>query len=265
MSIFDMFRGGANPNAVQKQAGTNDPLNPQNPNLPQNQQQTQQQQPAQPQPKVDANGNPLNPDGTPVQQQSPEVDYSKLWVNDPNNKGPADPAEFRFNVDQNKVNETFGQLDFTKSLTPDLLQKINGGGADAMSALLTAINVVGQQATKTAFMAATKVSETGIQNSGQRVKDYIPNLVREHTVSNALREDNPLMNQPQYAPMVEAVTLQMARQFPQATPDEIKNHTRKYFDEMTKTLVTHSGKEITERPQQASQARIQTDWSTEPI
>lgn len=258
MSFLDIFRSGPNPNAIQQNAAIHDPMNPNNHMQQQvNNKLPDTQQPGQP---------PVDPQAKGTEQvppQSPEVDLSKLWINDPNNKGPADPAEFRFNVDAAKINETFGTLDFTKSLTPELLTKINGGGADAMSALLTAVNIVGQQAAKTAVMAATKVSESGFQQTGQRMKDYIPSVVRENQVQNALREDNPLMKNPAYAPMVEAVTLQLSRQFPQATAEQIKTHATRYFDNMVADLAQHGGKQLVDVKaiQQASGQSSSADFS----
>lgn len=256
MSIFDLFRGGANPNAIQKNAGVHDPLNPMNQGNPQNQQQAQNNQ---------QQGNPPpNPDPK-VEEKPPVVDYSKLWEADPNQKGPADPAEFAFNIDPAKLGQTFGTLDFTSAVTAETLQKIKGGGDDAVAATLAAMNAIAQKATQTAVMAATKVTENGIRSSGQKMKDYIPSVVRENQVSSALREDNPLMKDPQYAPIVEAVTMQMARQFPQATPAEVKEHTKKYFDNMVGNIAQSSGRQLIDAPKPPSQLSIQTDWSSEPI
>lgn len=254
MNIFDIFRSGPNPNAIQQQATKQDPLNPQNPANPQNVQQTQQTQ-----------QNPQQTQEPKVEDKPPVVDYKDLWNIDPKQTGPADPAAFNFKMDEAKINQTFGNLDFTKAVTPELLAKINAGGQDATSAFLTAMNVIAQQAVKTAVVASSKITESGIQTTGQRMKDFVPSLVREHAVSSALREDNPLMKNPAYAPLVEAATLQFARQFPQATPAEIKEHVGKYFDNMTSDIAKHSGNQIVAQPKQPTSSSVQTDWSSEPV
>lgn len=253
--ILDMFRKGATA------PHPNDPMNTANPNMQQQQQQPQQQQ-QQPQ-NNQQQAAPQDPAADPSKQQSPEVDLSKLWTNDPNNKGPADPADFRFNVNQEQVNAGFGKLDFTRVVSPELLGKIKGGGEDAISATLAAMNAIAQEATKTAVMAATRITETGIQKTGQSMKDYLPSVVREHQVSSALRADNPLMKDPQYSPMVEAVNLQMARQFPQATADQIKQYTVKYFDDMVNKIAAGGNKQVVNIADMQKAAGImpQTDFS----
>jgi hypothetical protein len=258
MHIMDMFR------SVMKQ-GPQDPMNPQNPNL--NQQQNNQQQVQQNnQQQSQQQNTPVNGDQTQNNNQQQnnanpqEPDYSKLWQTDPNQKGPADPAAFNFTMDQQKVNQTFGQLDFTKVVTPELIGKIKGGGEDAISATLTAMNTIAQEAVKTAVIASSKITETGIQTTGQRMKEYLPGAVRELTVSGAVRQDNPLMSDPAFAPLVDAATIQMSRQFPTATPDEVKQHVSKYFDTMAEKFVSRDGRQIIKQPENP-QSRASADFS----
>jgi|SRR6188768_562525 len=249
-SISDIFRFGAGPVAQQQPAAIMDPMNPNNPNLPQN-----QQQPQQPVAKAD---DPKTPPEPPVE------DYKGLWNTDPNAKAPVDPADFNFNINKDAVNKMFGEIDFTKVISQDILTKINAGGPEATSALLTAMNAMLQESTKKSVLAASQLTEAGIKTSGQRMKDYIPSVVRDNQVSSALREDNPLMKDSRYAPMVEAVTIQMSRQFPNGTPSEIKEHTRKYFDNMVNDVAQHSGRQVVDAPKTVPQGVVQTDWSTEP-
>lgn len=252
MNIFDIFRS-QNPNATQKPSQMLDPMNPENRGANPQAQTTPQSTTQTPDPQTPQ---------TPANQgQSPEVDFGKMWNIDPNVKGPADPADFKFNIDQAKIDATFGGLDFTRNISPDLINKVKAGGDDAISATLAIINSVGQQAAKTAMLASTKVMEGGFQTNGQRMKDFIPGIVREHQVSSALREANPLMKDPAYAPMVEAVNIQMARQFPTATPDEIKAQTQRYFDDMVAKIAQHGGKQVVDVSAQAKQAGLQTDFA----
>lgn len=265
MSIFDLFRGGANPNAVQKQAGNQDPMNPQNPNL-QNQN-PQMQQPLQQPNQQSANQNPQVPAANPANPQSPAVEFQDLWTIDPKQKGPADLGDFSFQFDPAKVEQQVAGLDFTRNLSPDLLAKINAGGPEAMSALLAAMNVVGQQAMKTSLLASTRITETGIKNSGQRIKDNLPGLVRNESVSNALREDNPLFNDPATAPIMEAITQQFTQKFPNATPQEIREQAKKYMVNFAGTAAKFGGKQVVDQQVQqnsGSGAPVQTDWSSEP-
>lgn len=259
-SIYDTFRNIMNPGNRQSQSmdpNQNPNLNPalQNPNTlqqPQN------------------NPNPQNPQvnqNNPQQDQTPSDPFKDLWTIDPKQKGPVDLGEFNFSFDQGKVDASINGLDFTKAITPELMGKISAGGPEAQAALLQAMNIVGQQAAKTALMASTKITETGIRTSGQRMRDNLPSLVRNESVSSALREDNPLFNDPSTAPMMELITQQMAQKFPNATPTEIRENARKYMANFAENAVKFTGgKVITDAPPVERGAKsTQTDWSNEPI
>lgn len=254
MNIFQtLFRQGP---AAQPNPQSPDPMNPGNPNIPANVAMLN----AQPLP------NPQAPVIPAVVEKPPEVDYSKLWDIDPKAQQPANLAEFSFNIDPAKVGQTFGQLDFAKSVTPEIMAKIAAGGPEAVSAMMTAMNTIGQEAVKTAVLASTRVTENGIRSNGQRLQDTLPNLVRNHTVSSALREDNPLMKDPAFAPIVATITEQITRQFPQATAEEIKAHSKAYFDRFATTAAGFAGKTISETPVApgANTRAMQLDWSNEP-
>jgi hypothetical protein len=261
MSIYDSFRTMFNPgnrNSQSLDPNQNPNLNPalQNPNtLPQNQQQNSQQ-----------TQNPQNNQQQQQQDQTPVDPFKDLWTIDPKQKGPVDLGEFNFSFDQNKVDASINGLDFTKAITPELMGKIAAGGADAQAALLQAMNIVGQQAAKTALMASTRITESGIRTNGQRIRDNLPHLVRNEAVSSTLREDNPLFNDPSTAPMMELITQQMTQKFPNATPAEIRANARVYMANFAKNAAEFTGKQISDAPPVDRNAKsTQTDWSNEPI
>lgn len=263
MSVFDIFRNAVNPGNRQSQSMSN--VNPnidpstQNPNtLPQNNNPQNNQQPQ---------NNPQGNQQQQQQEQAPVDPFKDLWTIDPKQKGPVDLGEFNFQFDQSKVDASINVLDFTKAITPELMGKIAAGGPDAVAATLQAMNVIGQQAAKTALMASTKITENGIRTNGQRLKDNLPHLVRNESVSNVLREDNPLFNDPSTAPMMELITQQMAQKFPNATPAEILKNARAYMANFAENAVKFTGgKVITDAPTPNPSAKIlQTDWSAEPI
>lgn len=258
-NVMSMFRQGAQPMAAHSPALNMNNPNPQMGNDPANTPalQTQIGDPKlNPQDVLDADG----------KNKSPEVDYSKLWEPNKDNNGPADLGAFSFNMDPAKIDQTIGQLDFTKAVTPEMVAKIAAGGTEAVSAMLAAMNLVGQQSMKAALTASVKVTETGIQTSGQRLKDNLPGLVRNEAVSGALREDNPLFNDPSTAPMMEVLTQQMAQKFPQASPQEVREHAKRYMLNFAGQAAKFTGKQVVDMPTvPAGQKQVQMDWSQEPI
>ena len=256
MNIADMFRNtfsttpAVNPNIPQQQPG----------------QFSAQQPPGVTGDPFQPGTNPSDPPKPPPTQleQAPLVDYKDLF----NIEKPANGVEpfgpLKFAIDPTKVNQAAGQLDFTKSLSPELLSQINKGGPEAMSAMLTAMNVIGQQAFAQAAMAGAKVTESAIEAGRNNIKGELPSLVRSHNINSALREDNPLFSNPATQPMLEMLADQMQRKFPNATPQEIQNHARKYLVDFSSEV----GKVYTD-PKAAAKAKANSsgdiDWSLVPI
>lgn len=261
MSIFDMFRQGT-------QQGNRPSPSLENGQNPQNFGQPPQGNQGNPPPQNnDQNPNPQSPQNNQQQKETPDDPFKEFWTIGKDQKQPQDLADFQFNFDPAKVDQQVQSFDFTKAITPDILEKIQKGGPESVSALLTAMNVVGQQAAKAALLTSTKVTESGIKSFGQRSKEVLPELVRNHTVSNALREDNPLYTDPATAPVVAAIEAEFTKRFPTATAQEIRDHAKKYFERFASKAAEFSGKTITDTPDPktvGSNPLVQTDWSTEP-
>lgn len=237
MNIMDMFRNFGGNGNTPAMPNANPNVNPaaQNPALqqPQTAQLPNQQNPANP------IADPLNPEfGKQEQKQekSPLEDFAKLWTNDPKTDGqqPASLADFAFNVDQKKIQEATRNIDFTKVLSPELMTKIQAGGPEAMVAMLSAMNTMAQESVRNSVLVSAGIVEGGIKTAGASTERLLPSLVRKSNISNALREDNPLFQNPATAPMLSMLEGQLSRKFPNATPSEISEHARKYLVDFAK-------------------------------
>ena len=196
---------------------------------------------------------------------SPMGEWAELWTMEQPKPGEADPnAPFRFNVDPAKVQQQVGRIDFTKSITPELLAKINAGGPEATAALLTAMNTIGQQVMVQSSLVNTKILESGLDASSTRMESKLPGLVRNQSISNALREDNPLFTNPATAPMLEAISSQMAAKFPNATPAEIRENAKKYLIGFAQEAQSVYKVEPNGTPQNNKANMSEYDWSQEP-
>jgi hypothetical protein len=107
------------------------------------------------------------------------------------------------------------------------------------------------------MMANTKILESGLESSHQRVQATLPGTIRKQAVGQALREDNPLFSNPATAPMLQMLETQLTSQFPTATIAEIQEHAKRYLSafagEVTKTQTVAT-------PQDPRGKEI--DWST---
>lgn len=264
MSIMDAFR---NAFGSQPQQPQNTQIMPPGSNQLQVPQNNQQQQ--QPNPALDANGNPQLNNGEPTPEPSPLDPFKDLWTIDPKQteNQPQSLTEFSLAVDPAKVNAAVKNIDFTKAISSEILQKINAGGPEAMSALLVAMNAVGQQAVAQATTVNSKIVESSIRSSGANMEKLLPGMVRNHTISNTLREDNPLFTDPATAPMMAVLEAQFSQKFPNATAQQIKEHTQKYmigFAERAASVYKVGG-DAPNSKQGNSQTNGDYDWSKEPV
>lgn len=164
--------------------------------------------------------------GKPV-EASPMDNYKDLWQTDPNAKTD---TPFTFNSDPTKLLETAKTVDFKKVITPEVMAKISGGGADAQQALMEAMNNMSQLSFAQSSHAAAKITESALQQQEARFKEMLPGLIKQFNSADNLRSTNPLMNDPAMAPMVEALQTQFSRKYPQATSDQITAHVNDYLN-----------------------------------
>ncbi len=219
-----------------------------------------------PNPNLETQPNPQLQQTEPKKDESPMGEWADLWQIDPKQQAPQDITEFSFNVDRKKVADQVGQIDFTKSLTPELMQKISAGGPEAMSAVLSAMNVMAQQAMLQATLAGSSITEAGLRSSNTRIASELPGMLRKQSISNALREDNPLFSNPAVAPMLEAVQEQFTRKFPNATQAQILENSKKYLVGFAAEIGKINGTDANAPSNgQPVRAAVQDDWSNEPI
>ena len=194
---------------------------------------------------ADANGGIPPITAAPAQEPpAPLADFKDLFT-PPDPKTTPTTGPVALNLDPAKLNQMAGQLDFTKSITPELLAKINAGGPEAMTAMLTAMNVVGQQAFSQAVAANTKIAESAIAATHNNLGAQIPGMVREHAVTSALRENNPMFSNPATQPFLELIGKQFISKYPEATPAQIQEHSKKFLTEYVQEQAKHLGLQIT--------------------
>lgn len=225
----------------------------------------QQQAPANP---LADPANPLNQANLEKPVASPLDALADIWNIDPKAQAslPASLSEFSFNVKPEDVIARSKQVDFTKAVSPEIMEKIAKGGPEAMAAMLEAMNAMSQQVFANASLVGSRTVEAGIRSSGTHMEKNLPSYVRKETISQALREDNPLFSHPATAPMLEMFETQLSMKYPNATPAEIKSHAKNFLTEFVKVGAGHLQLDLPQtRPvQQGRLANGDHDWSQEP-
>lgn len=183
---------------------------------------------------------------------SPLADYAKLWENDPNAKKE---TPFSFNSDPAKLLETAKGVDFTKTVSPEVMARIAAGGSDGQKAMMEAVNNASQLAFAQSAHASAKITESALQAQETRFKEMLPALIKQHSVADSFRQDNPLMSDPAMAPMVDALQQQFTKQYPNATAGDINRHVNTYLDGAASKIQASRAPAV-----QAKAGRAEQDW-----
>ncbi len=177
-------------------------------------------------------------------------DFSKLWEDapvDPKNPPKQDTGYLPV-IDSKALSQYFDQLDFTKSITPEELNAITAGGESAAKALPQILNKSLRQAGLTLFNASRKMVEQGLGIASDRFSGNVPNLVRDVMTKDGLTSSNPMMQNPAYAPVVDAVRQRFQSQYPKATPSQIETAVNQYFDKWMEDMGTAKQKKDANDP-----------------
>ncbi len=212
--------------------------------------------PGQPLPGVDPN-NPTVPAATPpvaaptpAKDESPFAGLGDIWQT----PTQADDAPVMPAVDPAKLMEAAKQVDFTKSLSPEVLQKIAGGGEEAVKAMMTSLNNVAQTVFANSAMATTKIVEQALGRQAEQYNKNLPTQIRKLSANENLLTENPLLANPAVQPLVGALQEQLIRKNPNASATEIQQQVNAYFT----ALGTAFGPKPKVDPKTASK---DVDWS----
>ena len=167
---------------------------------------------------------------TPAENVSPLDEFKTLW--EPSTTPTVDgtlPVNMFAGTDPAKMLDAARKVDFAKSIPPEVLAKITAGGPDAAAAFATALNDVSQRAYAQSSFASTKIVEAALAKFQEGIDSRLPAQIRNHQVSQSLRESNPALMHPAAAPIMEAMQAQLSAKFPNATVSELQGMASQYL------------------------------------
>ena len=173
---------------------------------------------------------PGNENNNPKPEATPLDQFSDIWNNAP--VDPNAPQQFGIfnNVDPKKFMEAAGKIDFTKVITPEQLTAISQGGESAVQAFATALNKVAQTTYAQSAFAATKITEQAMARAKENLLAELPQHIKKQTVSENLRAENPVFQNPAVQPIISALEAQLTVKFPQASAGEITTMAKRYVE-----------------------------------
>jgi len=175
---------------------------------------------------VPATGDNITPPAaTPFDQ------FAELWKNEPVDPNAPPPQSGVFGtIDPKRFMEAAGKIDFAKVVTPEQLQQISAGGADAMQAFAAALNSVAQTTYAQSAFASTKIAEQAVAKAKESILADLPQHIKRNTVQDNLRQENPIFSNPAVQPIISALEQQMTVKYPQATASEITTMAKQYVE-----------------------------------
>lgn len=250
MSVMEKIFGAFNQNQQQNQQ------NQQNQNQQQGTPVTPQGSQIPPNAGATDPNNPTVPPGgntTPTTPESPLKDFATIW--EPNVNAKPDEPLFG-NVDPNKLMEAARKTNFSGAITKDMMIKIQAGGQEGAEAFQQGMNAVAQTVFANSALATTKIVEQALEKQRKSFEEKLPGIIKQHAVSDSLRNENPIFNDPAVAPLIKAMEHQFAQKYPNATASELTQHAKTYIAGLG-TVFSPQTKEDTNKTQTADE----TDWS----
>lgn len=201
---------------------------------------------------------PNTGDSNPAPAATPLDSFKDLWKNEPTDpNAPAPDAGVFGNVDPKKFMEAAGKIDFTKVITPEQLQSISSGGEGAVQAFAAALNSVAQTTYAQSAFASTKIVEQALARAKDNWMAELPAHIKKQTVSENLRNENPVFQNPAVQPIISALEAQLTVKFPQASAGEITTMAKQYVEALGTSFSPKPAAPATQKG-----SREDTDWST---
>jgi hypothetical protein len=197
----------------------------------------------------------------PAEVRPPMADFADLFKLDPNAQATPD-ASVKFNIDPAKVLEHSRKANFTSGITPESMAKIAQGGPEAVQEMMNVMNTVAQNVFAQNAISSTQILEKSLDASRTGIKGEMGSVIRNASISETLKAENPLFSVPAAAPLLEMVKDQMLIKFPTASAAEIRQQMNSYLNGLSAELSkvqTAANPELNKgNPQKAT---TDTDWS----
>lgn len=202
-------------------------------NQQQQQQQNQNNQQQNNQQNLSATPPTAGPDGkmpgTLENMGNPLDVYATMFDNAANNSEIHAP---KFALDPKVLTDVSKQMDFTKGINPEALQKATSGDVNS---LLDIIKQVGQNSYRAAIEHGAALTDTFINTRSEYESKQLNKGVREHLTASAL-SDTPNYQHPVVKKELNRIASQFAAANPDASPQEVAQAAKKYIDDLQSAL-----------------------------
>ena len=190
-------------------------------------------------------------------EQSPLAGYQDLWQIDATKAAPPVNWKPDIKTDPVKLAAAAKSLDFTSSIPAEVMTAAGKGDVTALAAV---INHAGRMGFERATETNAGIVNEALEKQAKIYKDeVIPAVLRDYTIGQALRDDNPLYQDPAAAPMLSMVESQLKTKYPTASPAEITTKAKEYVSGFAQVVAKNSGMEMV-KPAVVPANKQETNW-----
>lgn len=165
----------------------------------------------------------IPPEAAPLDQ------FKDLWKDAPIDPAvaPVDTSIFG-KVNGDDLMKAASSLDFTKTISPEILAAAKAGGEEGIAALMKAINSTAQFTYAQSAAATTKLIEQAIAKHTTQLQAGLPKALRQHATDDLIKGD-PMLSHPAAKPVLDGIVAQLQVKFPDATPAQLKDQAEQYL------------------------------------
>lgn len=194
------------------------------------------------------------PDASNVAQEpeNPLDKHKEMWQTKPIDPDAPKPVEPPAPLTAEALKKSFATADFVSTLDPDIMTKIAAGGEEAGAAFTQAMNELGRQGLVQSTLINEKLTAKAVAAATEAATANIPELLRQQSAANHLKESNPIYSNPALKPLVEQAHTALLAKHPTATPAELTIMTEDYFKAVQESFAPAAPVDPT--------APVGTDW-----
>lgn len=123
----------------------------------------------------------------------------------------------------------------------DRILAATGGNQEQAAALMGILDTVFQSALGMGAKNAIKISQLGLTSGFDNFRQNdLPSFMSEFTAKQGVAEANPMLTNPAYKPIYDAMVSGFQAQFPNATKEEIAAHTQTHLKTFAEGLLSGS-------------------------
>lgn len=179
-----------------------------------------------------------SPSPSPTPAPAPPLDKLKgTWDTPvPPTNAPTPPPNFLDNINEENVNKAAKGVDFRKTVTQEVFDKVAKGGSEGVQAILDAMNTMNQDVYGKGALATGQIVKKALQEQKDAFLKELPKLIRDQSIKGASKKANPLFDNPALKPISSALETTFAAQHPNASAEEVAAMVNDYFTTVASVL-----------------------------